>query len=68
MQCHITPMEVRIIHLISEGLTNKEIAAQMNRSFRTIEKYREKILDKTNSRNTANLIYQAIKMSIIKID
>ncbi len=53
--------EKEIIVHICDGLTNKEIAAKIFLSVRTIEGLRMKILEKMNVKNTAGIIIYAIK-------
>jgi DNA-binding NarL/FixJ family response regulator len=53
--------EKEIIGHICDGLTNKEIAAKIFLSVRTIEGLRMKILEKMNVKNTAGIIIYAIK-------
>jgi DNA-binding NarL/FixJ family response regulator len=48
--------EIEIIRLIKEGLSSKEIAAQLNISVRTAEVHRHNILKKLQLKNTAALI------------
>jgi two-component system, NarL family, response regulator NreC len=52
----LTSREEEILSLISQGFTNKEIAGKLYVSKRTVDGYRESILDKFNARNTAQLI------------
>jgi DNA-binding NarL/FixJ family response regulator len=59
--------ETQIIKLICEQYANKEIAAMLNLSVRTIEGYREKIQEKAKARNTAGIVIFAIKNQIHKI-
>ena len=59
--------ETQIIKLICEQYANKEIAAQLNLSVRTIEGYREKIQEKAKARNSAGIVIFAIKNQIHKI-
>ena len=61
----ITRRESEILKLISEGHTNQEIAEKLFISRRTVEKHRENLLQKTNSKNTASLIIFAFKNQII---
>jgi DNA-binding NarL/FixJ family response regulator len=60
-QEELTGRETEVLNLICKGLTNNEIADQLKVSKRTIDKHRENLLLKTNSRNTANLVVYAIK-------
>jgi DNA-binding NarL/FixJ family response regulator len=59
--------EIQIIKLICEQYANKEIAAMLNLSVRTIEGYREKIQEKAKARNSAGIVIFAIKNQIHKI-
>jgi DNA-binding NarL/FixJ family response regulator len=59
--------EIDMIILICQGATNKEIAAKLFLSTRTIEGYREKIQEKMNVKNTAGIVIYAIKAGIYKI-
>ena len=59
--------ELAIIKLICQGLTNKEMAAQLFLSTRTIETHRENIMDKIEENSMAGLIIYAIKQGIYKL-
>lgn len=48
--------EEEILGFIRKGFTNKEIAEKLFISKRTVDGYRESILDKTGAKNTAQLI------------
>ncbi len=48
--------EIEIVKLIKDGLSSKEIAAQLNISPRTAEVHRHNILKKLGLKNTASLI------------
>jgi two-component system, NarL family, response regulator NreC len=52
----LTKREKEILRFISQGHTNKEIADKLFISKRTVDGYREAILDKYGARNTAQLI------------
>jgi DNA-binding NarL/FixJ family response regulator len=56
--------EVEIIGFICNGLTNKDIAAKIFLSVRTIEGLRMKILEKMQVKNTAGIIIYAIKSNL----
>ena len=59
--------EKQVISYIAEGLASKEIAGKLNLKARTVESYRENIMNKMNVNNTASLIIYAIKNGIHKI-
>lgn len=61
----LTPREKEVLQLISSGLSNHEIADKLFLSKRTVDKHRENILSKTQTKNTADLIMYAIKNSLI---
>lgn len=58
--------EIEIIKMICKEMSNKEIAAELNLSVRTVEGYREKIQEKMNVRNIAGIVIYAIKNDIYK--
>ncbi len=59
--------ELKVIKLICEELTNKEIAEKLNLSKRTVEGYREQILEKINAKNIVGVVLYAIKNKIIHV-
>ncbi|WP_439882261.1 response regulator transcription factor [Pontibacter sp. MBLB2868] len=63
----LSKREIEVLSLIAEGFTNAEIADKLFTSKRTIETHRQHILEKTNAKNTANLIKFAIENKILKI-
>lgn len=63
----LTDREDEILLLICKGLTNNEIADRLGLSKRTVDKHRENLLMKTQSKNTANLVIYAIKNGHLKI-
>ena len=61
----LTTRELEILTLISEGLTNQEIAEKTFTSKRTIEGHRQNLIDKMGVKNTAQLIKTACKTGLI---
>ena len=57
--------EIDIIKLISDGLSNAEIAEKLFISVLTVKKHHNNILAKSDSRNTAQLIKNCILQGII---
>ncbi|HON17996.1 MAG TPA: response regulator transcription factor [Salinivirgaceae bacterium] len=64
---NLTEREEEILLYICQGMSNQEIADILSISKRTVDKHRENILNKTNTRNTAGLVIYAIKTGIINI-
>lgn len=59
--------ELEIIRLICQEFSNKEIAHKLNMSIRTVEGYREKILEKIEAKNVAGLVVYAIRNHIYTV-
>jgi DNA-binding NarL/FixJ family response regulator len=53
--------------LIAEGLANKQVAAQLGISVRTIEKHRERIMAKLNLHSVVELTKYAIVKQMIQV-
>ena len=52
----LTPREVEILWLIVAGKANKEIAAELDLSHRTVESHRGRIIEKTGARSLPDLV------------
>ena len=61
----ISEREKEVLNLISAGLSNQEIAESLHLSKRTVDKHRENILSKTQTKNTAELIMFAIRNKLL---
>ncbi|HEX5025565.1 MAG TPA: response regulator transcription factor [Agriterribacter sp.] len=61
----ITRREKEVLSLITEGLTNNEIAQQLFISSTTVETHRKNILAKFKAKNIASLIKMAMQLQII---
>jgi len=59
--------EQEILDLICKGLSNTEIASELNISKRTVEKHRSNILTKTQTYNTASLVMFAVENKLISL-
>jgi DNA-binding NarL/FixJ family response regulator len=51
----LTDAEWRVAETVARGLTNKEIAAELNLSLRTVEGHISRMLDKKNLSNRVEL-------------
>lgn len=63
----LSTREVEVLFNICKGLSNIEIAERLFISKRTVDKHRENILQKTASRNTAEMVVFAIKNGYFEI-
>jgi two-component system, NarL family, nitrate/nitrite response regulator NarL len=61
----LTPRELEVLQLIVEGNTNKEMAAALFISVKTIEKHRQALMKKTNTHETASVTRYAISNGLI---
>ncbi len=63
----LTNREIEILALVCQGLTNSQIAAKLFLSERTIEGYRTKLFDKTETTSAVSLAMWAVKNKIINV-
>jgi DNA-binding CsgD family transcriptional regulator len=61
----LTKREKEILQLISEGLTNNQIAQKLFISPLTVDSHRKNLLTKLNANNTATLIKLAVQNGFI---
>lgn len=62
----LTRRERQVLHLIAEGNTTKEIAHQLNVSFKTAESHRSHLMRKLDLHDIAGLVRYAIQKGIIR--
>ncbi len=60
-----TPREAQVIRHLAEGKANKEIAAELGITMRTVETHRAKIMLKLGLHSLAELIHYAIRNEIV---
>ncbi|HZR22916.1 MAG TPA: response regulator transcription factor [Vicinamibacterales bacterium] len=60
----VTPRERELIQLLAEGLSNKEAAARLGVSVKTIEAHRANIMRKLHLRSVSDLVRYAIRNKI----
>lgn len=58
--------EIKILCYISKEYTNQEIADELSKSVRTIEKYRARMIEKVGAQNSIGLVMYGIKNKIIQ--
>ena len=62
----LTPREQEVVKLVAEGYTNKEIAATLVISDKTVERHRANILDKLGMRDRVEITRYAIRHGLIE--
>ena len=62
-----SPEELNVLQLISEEKTTSEIAVILNKSTRTIEKYRTNMMLRVGAQNSIGLVLYAVKHHLIKL-
>jgi DNA-binding NarL/FixJ family response regulator len=63
---HLSSREAEVLQLIAEGKANKETAAELGISIKTVEKHRENLMAKLNIHDTAGLTRYAISAGVIE--
>lgn len=61
----LTAVEQSILRLVCDGMTNPQIAAQLNLSTETVNWYRKRLLAKFGVNNTVSLVRQALKEQLV---
>jgi len=61
-----TIREAEVLQLVAEGSANKQIAAALGISIKTVEKHRQRVMDKLNIHDTAGLTRYAIATGVIE--
>lgn len=62
----LSSREVEVLQLIAEGKPNKQVAAELGVSFKTVDKHRQHLMSKLNIHDTAGLTRYAIAEGIIE--
>jgi DNA-binding NarL/FixJ family response regulator len=57
---------MEVLQLIAEGQPNKQIAAELGVSFKTVDKHRKRLMAKLNIHDVAGLTRYAISEGIIE--
>jgi DNA-binding NarL/FixJ family response regulator len=62
----LSSREVEALQLIAEGKANKQIAAELSISIKTVEKHRQRLMEKLGIHDTAGLTRYAIAAGVIE--
>lgn len=62
----LTSREAEVLQLIAEGRANKQIAAELCISIKTVEKHRQQVMNKLNIHDIAGLTRYAISKGVIE--
>ena len=62
----LTSREMEVLQLVAEGKANKETAEELHISIKTVEKHRQKVMEKLNIHDTARLTRYAIAAGIVE--
>jgi DNA-binding NarL/FixJ family response regulator len=63
--CRLSDRERQIVQLLAEGKSNKEVAASLYISVRTVETHRNNIMRKMDFRSITDLVRYAIRNNIV---
>jgi len=63
----LTKVKLKVLRLIANGKSNKEIAQLLRRSIRTIEDHRSHIMRRLAVRNVIELVERAIIMALVEL-
>lgn len=62
----LTARETEVLQLVAEGLANKQIAGSLGISIKTVEKHRQKVMDKLSIHETAGLTRYALAQGVVE--
>ena len=66
LQRPLTARETEVLQLVAEGAANKQVAAELGISIKTVEKHRQQLMDKLDIHDTAWLTRHAIATGVIE--
>jgi DNA-binding NarL/FixJ family response regulator len=62
----LTSREAEVLQLIAEGFSNKQIAAELTISIKTVEKHRQQVMNKLNIHDVAGLTRYALSKGMVE--
>ena len=64
----LTAREREVLRLVTKGHTNKDVAARLGVSVKTVSTHRQHIMDKLNIHNAVGLVKYAIRHGLTSLD
>lgn len=64
----LTPRQLDVLRLISQGFSTKEVALRLGLSAKTVETHRTLLMTRLGIRNLAGLVQYALRVGIIELD
>jgi DNA-binding NarL/FixJ family response regulator len=61
----LTERQLEVLKLVAEGLTNRQIAARLNISIKTVQSHRANLMDKLDLHDRTELVRYAIRRGLI---
>ena len=66
-QCPLTNRESQVLHLLQQGLTNQEIAIELELSTGTVRNYTSSLYEKLNVRNRLEAVTRAVELGLLTL-
>lgn len=63
----VSPREIQVLHLLSNGYSSKEIAHQLYVSTYTVNDHRKSLLQKLEVRNVAQMVRKGFELELLNI-
>jgi len=60
----LSPRQTEVMHLVAQGLSNKQIAARLGISPRTVENYRAWVMERMGATNVAELVRKVLMLEV----
>lgn len=64
----LTPREREVLQLIAEGMSTKQIASRLNISVKTVETYRQLLMEKLDLHSVAELTLYAVREGLVSLE
>jgi DNA-binding NarL/FixJ family response regulator len=62
----LTVREAQVLELVANGLANKQVAAELGISIKTVEKHRQRVMTKLHAHETAGLSWRAFCLGVAR--